>query len=131
MSPECESAYIKKFGIRQLLKNGFVLSEEATLALLQKNGAQLLPEYLDNLTITEKTEAAILKLHDENFTIAYLGRYSVYEANKELLLTYDNPLAYRAVGYRNGISDKLISEIIRKYSYDVFEATIDVYSYTH
>ena len=131
LSPECETAYIKKFGILQLLKNGFVLSEEATLALLQKNGAQLLPEYLDNLTITEKTEAAILKLHDENFTIAYLGRYSVYEANKELLLTYDNPLAYRAFGYRNGISDKIISEIIRKKTYDVFEATIDVYSYTH
>ena len=131
LSPECETAYIKKFGILQLLKNGFVLSEEATLALLQKNGAQLLPEYLDNLAITEKTEAAILKLHDENFTIAYLGRYSVYEANKELLLTYDNPLAYRAFGYRNGISDKIISEIIRKKTYDVFEATIDVYSYTH
>ena len=131
LSPECETAYIKKFGILQLLKNGFVLSEEATLALLQKNGAQLLPEYQDNLTITEKTEAAILKLHDENFTIAYLGRYSVYEANKELLLTYDNPLAYRAFGYRNGISDKIISEIIRKKTYDVFEATIDVYSYTH
>lgn len=44
---------------------------------------------------------------------------------------YDNPLAYRAFGYRNGISDKIISEIIRKKTYDVFEATIDVYSYTH
>lgn len=43
LSPECETAYIKKFGILQLLKNGFVLSEEATLALLQKTAPSCFP----------------------------------------------------------------------------------------
>lgn len=131
LSPECETAYIKKFGVLQLLKNGFVLSENATLALLEKGGIQLLPEYLDCLAITEATEAAILKLHDENFTTAYLDRYSVYEANKELILIYDNPLVYRAFGNRNNLSGDMINEIIRKKTYDVFETAIAACPYTY
>lgn len=131
LSPECETAYIKKFGVLQLLKNGFVLSENATLALLEKGGIQLLPEYLDCLAITEATEAAILKLHDENFTTAYLDRYSVYEANKELILIYDNPLVYRAFGNRNNLSGDMINEIIRKKTYDVFETAIATCPYTY